>query len=34
MDIVDAIAAVETDDNDKPTEDIIIEKAEIVPYEG
>lgn len=33
MDVVDAIAAVETDENDKPTEDIVIEKAEIVKYE-
>lgn len=33
MDVVDAIAAVETDDSDKPTEDVIIEKVEIVPYE-
>lgn len=33
MDVVDAIAAVETDDSDKPTEDVIIEKAEIVKYE-
>lgn len=33
MDVVDAIASVETDENDKPTEDIVIEKAEIVKYE-
>lgn len=33
MDVVDAIAAVETDDSDKPAEDVIIEKVEIVPYE-
>lgn len=33
MDVVDAIAAVETDSSDKPAEDIIIEKVEIVPYE-
>ena len=32
MDVVDAIAAVDTDDSDKPTEDVIIEKVEIVPY--
>ena len=33
MDVVDAIAAVETDDSDKPAEDVVIEKAEIVKYE-
>ena len=33
MDVVDAIAAVQTDENDKPTEDVVIEKAEIVKYE-
>lgn len=33
MDVVDAIASVETDENDKPTEDVIIEKAEIVKWE-
>ncbi len=32
MDVVDAIAAVKTDDNNKPLEDVIIEKAEIVQY--
>ncbi len=34
MDVVDAIAAVQTDDNDKPVEDVVIEKAEIQTYEG
>ncbi len=32
MDIVDKIAAVDTDDNDKPKEDVTIEKLEIVQY--
>lgn len=32
MAIVDKIAAVETDDNDKPTTDVKIESAEITPY--
>ena len=33
MDIVDSIAAVETDEkNDKRLEDIIIEKAEVIEY--
>lgn len=33
MDVVDAIAAVKTDaDTDKPVEDVVIEKAEIVEY--
>lgn len=32
MDIVDAIAKVETDSNDKPEESVIIEKIEIVEY--
>ncbi len=32
MDIVDEIAAVETDENDKPLEDIVIESAEIIEY--
>lgn len=32
MDVVDAIAAVDTNDSDKPTTDVIIEKVEIVPY--
>ena len=30
MDVVDAIAAVETDDNDKPTEDVTITSIEII----
>ena len=34
MDVVDAIAAVETDENDKPLQDVIIEKAELQTYEG
>lgn len=34
MEVVDAIAAVQTDDNDKPLEDVVIEKAEIQVYEG
>ena len=34
MDVVDAIAAVQTDDNDKPVEDVVVEKAEIQTYEG
>lgn len=32
MDVVDAIAAVETDSNDKPVEDVIIESIEIGTY--
>lgn len=34
MDIVDKIAAVETDGNDKPIEDVIINSIEIKTYEG
>lgn len=34
MDVVDAIAAVATDDSDKPLEDVVIEKAELVEYDG
>ena len=34
MDVVDAIAAVQTDDSDKPVEDVVIEKAEVQTYEG
>ncbi|MCI1964871.1 MAG: peptidylprolyl isomerase [Oscillospiraceae bacterium] len=34
MDVVDKIAAVPTDDQDKPTETVTIQKAEIVEYEG
>lgn len=32
MDVVDKIAAVEVSENDKPVEDVIIEKIEIVKY--
>lgn len=32
MDVVDKIAAVETNENDKPVEDVIMEKVEIVKY--
>ena len=32
MDIVDKIAATSVDGNSKPTEDVVIEKAEIVKY--
>ena len=32
MDVVDAIAKTKTDETDKPVEDIILEKVEIVPY--
>ena len=32
MDVVDAIAAVDTDENDKPTEDVLIEKVELAVY--
>ena len=32
--LVDAIAAVATDENDKPTTDVVMERVEIVPYEG
>lgn len=34
MDVVDVIAAVQTDDSDKPVEDVVIEKAEVQTYEG
>ena len=34
MDVVDAIAAVKTDDNDKPTEDVTITSIEITTYQG
>lgn len=34
MDVVDAIAAVSTDGNDKPKTDVVIETIEIVPYKG
>lgn len=33
MDIVDKIAGVETDGNDKPLEPVVMEKVEIVTYE-
>ncbi len=33
MDIVDSIASVETDENDKPVEDVIINEIKIVKYE-
>lgn len=32
MAVVDQIAAVETDENDKPTTDVTIESAEITTY--
>ncbi len=34
MDIVDAIAAMETDDSDKPKQDVIINNIEIKEYQG
>lgn len=34
MEVVDAISAVETDSSDKPLEDVVIEKAKLVEYEG
>lgn len=34
MDVVDAIAAVEVDANDKPVEDVVINSIEIVEYQG
>ncbi len=34
MDVVDAIAAVQTDSSDKPVEDVIMESVELVTYEG
>lgn len=34
MDVVDAIAAVKTDDNDKPTETVTITSIEITTYQG
>ncbi len=33
FDVLDSIAACETDENDKPVEDVVIESIEIVPYE-
>ena len=32
LDVVDAIASVEKDENDKPLEDVIVEKIEIMDY--
>ena len=32
MDVVDSIARVETDDNDKPLEDIVVESIEVGTY--
>lgn len=34
MDVLDAIAAVKTDENDKPLEDVIIESIEWTTYQG
>ncbi len=34
MDVVDAIAKVETDDNNKPLEDVVINSIEITEYAG
>lgn len=34
MDNVYALSQVETDSNDKPVEDVVIQSVEIVPYEG
>ncbi|MBR3772706.1 MAG: peptidylprolyl isomerase, partial [Clostridium sp.] len=34
LDVVDAIAATETDGGDKPTQDVIIESIEVSEYEG
>ncbi len=34
MDVVDAIAAVETDENDKPVEDVVIESITLETYEA
>ncbi len=34
LDVLDKIAAVETDDNDKPKEDVTINSIEIVEYQG
>ena len=32
MDLVDKIAAVQTDSNDKPTADVVIESIEVTTY--
>lgn len=34
MDVVEKISAVETDENDKPVEDVVIQSVEIVEYQG
>ena len=34
LDVLDAIAAVETDENDKPTTDVIINSIEVITYQG
>ena len=34
MDVVDAIAGVETDDNDKPVTDVVIESVTVTTYAG
>jgi cyclophilin family peptidyl-prolyl cis-trans isomerase len=34
MDVVDAIAAVETDSSNKPADDVTITTIEIVEYQG
>lgn len=34
MEVVDAIAGVETDDDDKPVEDVVITRVEITTYAG
>lgn len=34
MDVVDAIAGVATDSNDKPLEDVVIESISFENYEG
>ena len=34
MEVVDAIAAVEADENGKPLEDVLVETVEILTFEG
>ena len=34
MDVVNKIAAVKTGANDKPVQDVVLEKAEIIAYAG
>lgn len=34
MNVVDTIAAAETDDNDKPIENVVITNVEIIKYNG